>query len=146
MAGPAAKRDDKIISDGTSMVWVQPPGSPPPTPIAVVFTYGGPIDGGLSSNVFIMGKPAAIVGSTSTNSTPPSSQPAVTGQGMVITSVNNTGTITAGSSSVFINVKKAARDGDKAKTWDYSTPPPPGTPKEVENATVQASGSVFIGD
>ncbi|MHC1754030.1 MAG: PAAR domain-containing protein [Methanosarcina sp.] len=146
MAEPAAKKDDITISDSTSKasnVWVQPPGSNPP--IAVVFSYEGNIDNMLSSNVFIMGKPAATVGSTATNSNPPDTQPAVTGQGRVITVFNNIATITTGSSTVYINGKKAARNGDKAKTWDYSTPPSPGTPKEIENAKVKTIGSVFIG-
>jgi PAAR motif-containing protein len=95
-----------------------------------------------------MGKPAAVVGSTATNETPPNQQPAVTegGRRTVLSTVDNTGTISVGSSSVLIHGKSAARNGDKAKTWDYSTPPFPGVGKEVENAHVRASGSVIIGN
>ncbi len=146
MTEPAAKKDDRIISDSTSKVWVQPPGTPPPNPIAVAFSYDGSIDNGLSSNVFIMGKPAATEGSTATNSNPPATQAAVTSQGSLLTTtVNNTARIKTGSSTVFINGKKAARNNDKAMTWDYSLPPFPGTPQEVQNATIISSGSVFIG-
>lgn len=146
MTEPAAKMDDKISSDGTSMVWVQPPGSPPPNPISVAFSYEGPIDNGLSSNVFIMGKRAATVGSTATNSKPPNTQPAVSSKGTLITApIDNTATITTGSPKVFINGKKAARHGDSAKTSDYSTPPSPGISQKIENAKVNATGSVLIG-
>lgn len=147
MPEPAAKEDDRIISNGTSKVWVQPPSSPP---LTVVFDYDGLIDSGLSSNVFIMGKPAATINSTATNSMPPNTQLDVTSQGTINTEFDNTGTISTGSSSVFINSKKAAGNGDKAKTWDYSssTPAPPANDNalEIENAEVNASGSVFIGD
>lgn len=144
MTEPAAKKDDKIISDNTSNVWVKPPGSLPPKPVP--FAYEGSIDNKLCDTVFIMNKPTATVGSTATNSNPPNIQPAVTSQGKVLTeNINNTATITTGSSTVFINGKKAARNGDKAKTWDYSQGPP-GTPNEVENAKITATCSVYIGD
>ena len=147
MAEQAAKDGDQIISDGTSKVWVQQPGGPPPNPISVAFKYEGPIDGGLSSDVLIMGKQAAVLDSTASNSTPPDQQVAVTSQGAIITApIDNTGTITTGSSSVLINGNKAGRNGDKAKTWDYGTPPAPGTAQEIENASVAASASVLIGD
>ena len=146
MAKAAAKKGDQIISDGTSKVWVQPPGAPPPTPISVAFSYKGSIDNGLSSDVLIMGQPAATIDSTATNSTPPDQQGAVTSQGKVVTPFDNIGTIAAGSSTVLVNGKRAARNDDKAKTWDYSTPPSPGTAREVENARVEAAGSVLIGE
>lgn len=145
MTEPAAKKDDKIKSDSSSKVWVQPLGSPPPDPISVTFSYEGPIDKGLSSNVFIEGKPAATAGSTATNSTPPISQTNVTTQGSLRSIVNDIATITTGSSSVFINGKKAARNKDVAQTWDYSKPSSPGIGQEVENAKVNATGSVLIG-
>lgn len=144
MAEAAAKQGDSIVSDGTSQVWVQPPA--PVNPIAVPFSYGGSVDSNLASDVLIMGKQAAVVGSTATNDMPPDQQPAVTAVGRVLSAVDNTSTISGGSSSVLIHGKSAARNGDKAKTWDYSTPPSPGVGKEVENAQVRASGSVIIGN
>lgn len=150
MAEPAAKEGDEISSDGTSQVWVQcsEPSQPPYKYQAVAFSYEGNIDSESNSSVFIMSKPAAMVGSTATNSTPPDTQIAVTTKGKVITFVNNAATITTGSSTVFINGHKAARNKDIAKTWDYSTPPPPGNnnAKEIENAKVKAEGSVYVGD
>jgi uncharacterized Zn-binding protein involved in type VI secretion len=145
MAQPAAKQGDQLVSDSSSKVWVQPPGGPPPPPVTVPFAYAGQINAGLSRNVFVMGKPAATVSSTATNATPPASQPTVTGAGTPLSVVDNTGTISVGSSKVFINGKAAARNGDKAKTWDYSTGPAPGVGKEVENGKVVATGQVFIG-
>lgn len=146
MAEPAAKEGDEISSDGTSQVWVQPQGSPPPSPKLVAFKYEGSIDNVCSSNVFIIGKPAATVDSTATNSTPPNKQGDVIGQGTVMTTADNTATITTGSSTVYINGKKAARNEDKAKTWNYSKPSPPGIPQKIENGKVKATGSVYIGD
>lgn len=147
MAEPAAKKDDKIISNGTkSQVWVKqpPPSTSPPEPVS--FKYEGSIDNLCSSNVFVMGKPSATVESAATNSIPPSVQQEVITKGKIQTpNIDNTATITTGSSTVYVNGKKAARNGDKAKTWDYSTPPSPGIPKETENAKIEASGSVFIG-
>lgn len=147
MTQPAAKQGDQLVSDNTSMVWVLPPGGPPPPPlIAVPFAYTGPINAGVSTNVFVMGQPAATVNSTATNTTTPSLQPAVTLVGALQSTVDDTGTISAGSGSVFVNGKALARNGDKVKTWDYSTGPPPGIGKEIENATVSAVGTVFVGD
>ena len=148
MAEAAAKQGDRIVSDGTSQVWVEPPPPPPPPAnhIAVPFSYDGSLDSGLVSDVKIMGQPAAVVGSTAINETPPDQQPAVTGKGRVLSDVDNTSTISVGSSSVLIHGKSAARNGDKAKTWDYSLPSSPGEGREVENADVRASGSVIIGN
>jgi uncharacterized Zn-binding protein involved in type VI secretion len=144
MAEAAAKQGDRIVSDGTSKVWVQPPA--PANPIAVPFSYGGSLDSNLASDVLIMGKPAAVVGSTAENAIPPHQQPPVTAAGTVLSTVDNSSTISVGSSSVLIHGESAARNGDKAKTWDYSTPASPGVGKEVENAQVIASGSVIIGN
>lgn len=137
MAEPAAKQGDIIKSDGTSQVWVQSESSPKLVP----FTYAGPIKDQPSSNVRIMGKSAATKGSTATK------LPSLKEQfPSVLSKVDDTGTIITGSSSVFINGKQAARNGDKANTWDYSEGLSPGKPNEKPNAKVEASGSVFIGD
>jgi hypothetical protein len=55
--------------------------------------------------------------------------------------------IAQGSSSVFINGKPVARHNETAKTWDYSTPPSPGTAQEISNAkvSVEKECTVFIG-
>lgn len=143
MAQPAAKEGDKIISDpesksGPSLVWIQGSQSPITSPLA----YDGSLKKEYcSKNVFIMGKPAAIVSSKADDED-------LVGKitNLLTKNVDTTATITTGSSTVCINGKKASRNGDKANTWDYSTPTSPGIGKEVENAKVEATGSVYIED
>src|SRR5215510_10775107 len=108
MGQPAAKQGDQIVATDTHIVMVP---NAPPAPLPHPFT--GVINGGLSGDVNIMGKPAATVGSTADNSpahiaTPPGvsfqKPPA------------NKGTIKMGSATVNINGKQAARNGDIAET------------------------------
>src|SRR3712207_1492229 len=66
MGQPAAKQDDQIVAVDIHIVMVTP--GPVPTPLPHPFT--GIINGGLSSDVKIMGMPAATVGSTADNSPP----------------------------------------------------------------------------
>ena len=103
-----------------------------PTPLPHPFT--GIINGSLSSDVKIMGMPAATVDSTADNTpphipTPPgtafSSPPA------------NKGTIKMGSATVKINGKAAARNGDTANTCN--------DPADLPAGTVIAVGTVSIG-
>ena len=68
MGQPAAKQGDQIIATDTHIVMVPAGPSPVPTPLPHPFT--GIINGGLSSDVNIMGLPAATVDSTADN-TPP---------------------------------------------------------------------------
>jgi uncharacterized Zn-binding protein involved in type VI secretion len=134
-----------VLAD-KSKVWVQKEGGPPPPPSAVPFDFQGPLEGGLSQDVLIMGLPAATVGSTAINAEPPSNQEAVKSAGKLLTKTDDTGTVIKGSSAVLINSRSAARNGDLANTWDYSVGPSPGKPEEKTNATLQAAGSVLIGD
>src|SRR3954467_1076312 len=74
MGQPAAKQGDQVTATDTHIVMVPaPPGPPVPTPLPHPFT--GIINGGLSSDVKIMGMPAATVDSTADNTphipTPP---------------------------------------------------------------------------
>ena len=68
MGQPAAKQGDQIVAIDTHIVMVPSGPSPVPTPLPHPFT--GIINGGLSSDVNIMGMPAATVDSTADN-TPP---------------------------------------------------------------------------
>ena len=69
MGQPAAKHGDNITATDTHIVMVPaPPGSPVPTPL--LHPFDGIINGGLSSDVNIMGKPAATVDSTADNIPP----------------------------------------------------------------------------
>jgi uncharacterized Zn-binding protein involved in type VI secretion len=133
MGQPAAKQGDKVIAVDTHIVMVPaPPGPPTPTPLPHPFT--GQIAGGLSSDVKIMGKPAAVVGSTADNQ--PSHQPTTPGTAFQKPPANKA-TIKVGSTSVKINGKAAARAGDKAETCNDPTNLPVGT--------VVATGTVMIG-
>jgi uncharacterized Zn-binding protein involved in type VI secretion len=133
MGQPAAKQGDQITATDTHIVMVPaPPGSPVPTPLQHPFT--GIINGQLSSDVNVMGKPAATVGSTADN-TPPHipTPPGVSFQKPPA----NKATIKIGSSTVKINGKDAARNGDVAETCN--------DPKDLPVGSVVAAGTVLIG-
>lgn len=133
MGQPAAKQGDKILATDTHIVMVPaPPGSPVPTPLPHPFV--GILNGGLSSDVKIMGMPAATVDSTADNSpahiaTPP---------GTAFQSPpSNKATIKIGSPTVKINGKMAARNGDTAMTCN--------DPADLPAGQVIAVGTVSIG-
>lgn len=128
MGMPAAKKDDKITA--TDLHLIQPPGTAPPT--SVQHPFKGTIKGNLSANVNIMGKPAATVNSTATNT--PAHQPI---GGTFVKPPANRGSIITGSGTVFINGKPAARSGDTAITCNDLVDLPVGK--------VVAKGTVFIG-
>ncbi|PJF40820.1 MAG: hypothetical protein D6737_02645 [Chloroflexi bacterium] len=131
MGQPAAKQGDKIVGVDIHIVMVPTPAGEVPTPLP--HPFAGTIDGGLSSNVKINGKPAATVSSTATNSpkhipTPPGTrfqkQP------------TDKATIQMGSFTVKINGKQAARMGDVAMTCNDPTDAPMGTVVTVGAPTV----------
>ena len=130
MTKPAAKQGDRIVATDTHIVMIPSPGGPVPTPLPHPFS--GIIDNNLSSDVNIMGKPAATVDSTATHT--PSHIPQ---GGPFQKPPSNQGKIIIGSMSVFINGKAAARTGDKAQTCNDPTDLPVGT--------VVAQATVFIG-
>ena len=132
MGQPAAKQGDQIMATDMHVVMVPGPSGSVPTPLPHPFT--GLITGGLSSDVNIMGKPAAVVGSTADN-TPPHlpTPPGVSFQ----KPPSNKATIQLGSSTVCINGKAAARNGDTALTCN--------DPADQLLGTVIAVGTVFIG-
>ena len=133
MGQPAAKQGDKITGTDTHIVMVPaPPGSPVPTQLA--HPFNGIINGALSSDVNIMGKPAATVDSTADN-TPPHA-PAAPGSTFKSRPANKA-TIKSGSATVKINGKLAARNGDTAMTCN--------DPEDLPVGTVVASGTVSIG-
>lgn len=131
MGQPAAKQGDKIMAMDTHILMVPSPGGPVPTPTPLPFN--GIINGNLSSDVKIMGMPAATVGSTADNVPPHICPPPATFQ----KPPTNKGTIQMGSTTVFINGKPAARMGDTCMTCNDPTDLPAGT--------VVAVGTVMIG-
>ena len=109
------------------------PGTPPvPTPLP--HPFAGIIGGGVSANVRIMGLSAATVGSTADNVPPHIPTPAGTS---FQKPPANKGTVQVGSTTVKINGKAAARNGDPAVTCNDPTDLPAGT--------VVAAGTVLIG-
>ena len=129
MGLPAAKQDDQVKATDTHIVKL-PNGTL--TPLLHPFT--GVINGGLSRDVKIMGKPAATVGSTAKNT--PSHQPSPPGTAFE-SPPSNKGTITTGSATVKINGKAAARNGDTATTCN--------DPNDLPVGKVVATGTVYIG-
>jgi len=132
MGQPAAKHGDQVTAIDTHIVMVPSGPSMVPTPLPHPFT--GVINGGLSTDVNILGMPAATVGSTADN-TPPHlpTPPGVSFQAPP----SNKATIKSGSATVNINGKKAARSGDVADTCN--------DPSDLPAGTVVAVGTVFIG-
>ncbi len=130
MGQPAAKDGDQVVATDIHIIMIPTPGGPVPTPLPHPFT--GLIDGELSGDVKIMGKLAATVDSTATNT--PSHIP----QGGPFQSPpSNKGTIKMGSATVKINGKMAARNADMAETCN--------DPADMPVGQVIAVGTVFIG-
>lgn len=128
MGQPAAKQGDRI--NATDMHLIQPPG--PTSPVIVPHPFMGIIDGGLSTDVNIMGMPAATMNSTATNTPPHIPQ-----GGSFIKPPTNRATIMIGSPTVFINGRMAARNADTAMTCN--------DPADLPVGTIVAVGTVFIG-
>jgi len=125
MGMPAAKQGDQVLATDTHLIQPPAPGPPVPTPHPFV----GMIDGGLSSNVNIMGMPAATQNSTATNT--PAHIPI---GGTFVKPPTNKATIMMGSPTVMINNKPAARNGDTALTCNDPVDQPLG--KVVAVSTV----------
>lgn len=128
MGLPAAKQGDRITAVDTHII--QPPGTLPPAPVPHPFS--GVLDGGLSTDVKIESRPAAVVGSTATNLPPHIPQ-----GGSFVNPPKNQGRIVKGSATVRINGKPAARSGDTALTCN--------DPVDLPVGTVVAAGLVRIG-
>lgn len=132
MGQPAAKQGDQITGIDTHIVMVPSAAGPVPTPLP--HPFAGIINGGLSSNVNIMGMPAATVDSTADNTPPHIPTPPGTS---FQAPPSNKATIKIGSPTVKINGKMAARNGDTAETCD--------DPSNLPVGTVVAVGTVLIG-
>lgn len=130
MGQPAAKQGDQITATDTHIELIVVAGAPVPTPLP--HSFAGIIDGALSSDVNIMGMQAATVDSTATNTPPHIPQ-----SGPFQKPPADKGTIKMGSSTVKINGKAAARNGDTAETCN--------DPSDLPIGTVVASGTVMIG-
>lgn len=132
MGQPGAKKGDQIVAIDTHIVMVPAGPSLVPTPLPHPFT--GILNGGLSSDVKIMGQPAATVDSTADNTPPHIPTPPGTA---FQSPPSNKGTVKMGSATVKINGKAAARNGDVAETCN--------DPSNLPVGTVIAVGTVMIG-
>lgn len=130
MGMPAAKEGDQIVAVDTHIVILPAPAPPTPLP----HPFAGKLNGGLSSSVKIMGKPAATVDSTADNG--PAHIPTAPGTAFQKSPANK-GTVKMGSATVKINGKAAARNGDAAETCN--------DPVDLPVGTVVAAGTVMIG-
>lgn len=127
MGAPAAKQGDRVTA--LDLHLVQPPGTAPP--VTLPHPFSGLLTQQLSTDVRIMGMAAATVGSVAINTPPHIPQ-----GGTFVNPPSNRGTVRAGSSTVRINGKAAARAGDRAETCAEPTNP---------GAQVVATGTVRIG-
>lgn len=132
MGQPAAKANDQINATDTHIVIV--PAGPAQVPTPLPHTFAGIINGGTVASVKIAGQAAAVSGSTADN-TPPHifTPPGISFQNPP----SNKGTIQAGSATVNIGGKPAARNGDIAMTCN--------DPADLPVGTVVATGTVLIG-
>jgi uncharacterized Zn-binding protein involved in type VI secretion len=131
MGKPAAKQGDQIIGTDIHIVMIPSPGGPVPTPLPHPFS--GQVNGDLSSNVNIEGKPAATLGSTANNAPPHVPQ-----GGPFQKPPSNKAQIIRGSGTVMINGKPAVRNGDTALTCN--------DPADMPVGQVVAVSTVFLGD
>ncbi|MEO5851912.1 MAG: PAAR domain-containing protein [Nocardioides sp.] len=127
MGAPAAKQGDRVTAIDLHLV--QPPTTAPP--VTLPHPFSGILSQQLSADVRIMGMPAATVGSVAINTPPHIPQ-----GGTFVNPPDNRGTVKAGSGSVRIGGKAAARAGDRAETCGEPTNP---------GGLVVATGTVRIG-
>lgn len=130
MGQPAAKEGDMVQAVDTHIVLI--PAGPAMVPTPLPHPFSGKLDGGLSSDVNIEGKPAATQDSTATNS------PAHIPQGGNFQKpLADKGTVKLGSQTVKINGKAAARNGDMVETCN--------DPADMPVGQIIANGTVNIG-
>jgi len=132
MGQPAAKQGDKVVAIDAHVVVTPTPAGPAAAPAS--FPFSAPLTGGLSADVKIGGLPAATVGSSGDNVPPHLVPPPLFFQ----VPPSNHAVVQAGSTTVFINGKGAARSGDPAQTCSEI---PPGVPV----GKVVAVGTVLVG-
>ncbi len=129
MGLPAATANHTVVAIDTHIVLVPTP-APVPTPLP--HPFNGILDGGLVSTVKINGQPAAVVGSTCTNT--PSHIPTPPGTSFQKPPANQ-GTVFVGSATVKIGGKAAARMGDPVTTCNDPVDLPIG--KIIASSTVR---------
>ena len=132
MGQPAANGSSTVIAVDTHIVMVPSPGGPVPTPLPHPFS--GTLDGSLVTSVKICGQPAAVVGSTATNS--PAHIPTPPGTSFQVPP-SNRGTVAIGSATVTIGGQPAARNSDAVTTCN--------DPADAPVGQIIAVGTVLVG-
>jgi uncharacterized Zn-binding protein involved in type VI secretion len=107
---PAARLNDPVTGSDIHLMLVPSPGGPVPTPMPLPFS--GKLLTGLSPDVLINGRAAAVAGSVAQN-LPPHLPPPGTSFSKPPT---NQGRVVTGSVTVLINGKQCARAGDPVAT------------------------------
>jgi uncharacterized Zn-binding protein involved in type VI secretion len=130
MTKPAAKEGDRVMGLDVHVIMIPAPGGPVPTPTPMPFD--GVLVDDLAGSVNVDDARAAMAGSGARNV-----PPHVPSGGPFQRPPKNEATIQAGSSTVTIEDRAAARLGDPAMTCNDPTDAPTGT--------VVSSGTVFIG-
>jgi uncharacterized Zn-binding protein involved in type VI secretion len=128
MGQPVARQGDPVTAVDFHLV--QQPGPQPPA--LLPHPFSGVLDGRLSGNVQVMGRPAAALGSTAANQ-----PPHVPMGGTFLRPPANVATIRAGSASVRVNGRPLARNGDLVSTCN--------DPADVPGATLVSLGTVVAG-
>jgi uncharacterized Zn-binding protein involved in type VI secretion len=132
MGVPAANGASQVVGVDVHIVLVPTPGGPVPTPLP--HPFAGLVDGGLVQTVKLGGQPAAVVGSTSSNSPPHlPTPPGVSFQRPPA----NRGTIMMGSTTVLVGGKPLARLGDPVITCN--------DPADLPAGQIVAAGTVLVG-
>jgi uncharacterized Zn-binding protein involved in type VI secretion len=129
MGQPAAKQGDQVTALDIHIILISSPVGPVPTPLPHPFT--GMLNGSLSTNVHVMGLPAATVGS-SADAMPPH----IPQGGPFQKPPSNKAQVITGSPTVNINNKPAARNGDTALTCN--------DPVDLPAGTIVAAGTVLM--
>jgi uncharacterized Zn-binding protein involved in type VI secretion len=121
MPQPAARQDDTVTGTDIHIVLVPSPSGSVPTPTPHPFV--GRLTSGLSSDVQINGKSAAIQGSTAQANSPhvPIGGPSFARP------PSNQGTVIMGSFTVLVNGKPLARLGDSVSTCNDPVDAPTST-------------------
>jgi uncharacterized Zn-binding protein involved in type VI secretion len=131
MGVPAANGAAQVVGVDVHIVLVPTPGGPVPTPLPHPFS--GLVDGGLVQTVKVAGQPAAVVGSTATNS--PAHLPTPPGVSFQRPPANR-GTIMMGSPTVLVGGKPLARLGDPVLTCN--------DPADLPAGQIVAAGTVLV--
>jgi uncharacterized Zn-binding protein involved in type VI secretion len=128
MGSPIAREQDLIVGVDTHVIMIPSPGGPVPTPLPHPFS--GPLTEELSTTAFIDNRAVALEGSAA-NNTPPH----IPMGGPFQKSPANKGTVSKGSTTVFVDGKGVARAGDPAKCCN--------DPTDQDTGVVIGTSSVF---